>query len=42
MAREGIAEEPAFTMLVALGQQEQKSIREVAHGLVNSTTRRGR
>jgi GAF domain-containing protein len=42
MAREGITEEPAFTMLVALGQQEQKTIREVAHGLVKSTIRRGR
>jgi GAF domain-containing protein len=41
MAREGITEEPAFTMLVALGQQEQKTIREVALGLIKSTTRRG-
>jgi GAF domain-containing protein len=40
MAREGIAEEPAFTMLVALAQQEHKSLRDVAGALVKSTVRR--
>jgi GAF domain-containing protein len=41
MARDGTTEEPAFTMLVALAQQEQKTLREVAHALVKSTVRRG-
>jgi GAF domain-containing protein len=42
MAREGIAEEPAFATLMANAQREHKSLRDVAHAVVKSTVRRGR
>jgi GAF domain-containing protein len=41
MARDATTEEPAFTTLVALAQQEHKTLREVAHAVVKSTVRRG-
>jgi GAF domain-containing protein len=42
MARDGIAEEAAFSVLVAGAQREHKTLREAAHCLVRSTVRRGR
>jgi GAF domain-containing protein len=42
MAREGIAEERAFAMLVASAQREHKTLHDAAHALVRSTVRRGR
>ena len=42
MARDGIAEEAAFAVLVAGAQREHKTLRDAAHCLVRSTVRRGR
>jgi GAF domain-containing protein len=42
MARNGIAEEAAFAVLVAGAQREHKTLRDAAHCLVRSTVRRGR
>jgi len=42
MAREGIAEELAFAVLVAGAQREHKTLRDAAQAVVGSTVRRGR
>jgi GAF domain-containing protein len=42
MARDGIAEEAAFAVLVAGAQREHQTLRDAAHCLVRSTVRRGR
>jgi GAF domain-containing protein len=42
MARDGIAEEPAFAVLVADAQREHKTLRDAAQAVVRSTVRRGR
>jgi GAF domain-containing protein len=42
MAREGIAEELAFAVLVAGAQREHKPLRDSAQAVVRSTVRRGR
>ena len=41
MAREGIAEELAFSVLMAGAQRQHQTLREAAHALVSSTVRRG-
>lgn len=42
MARDGVAEDTAFAMLISASQREHRKLRDVAQAIVTSTTRRRR